>query len=119
MARVVQPPQAIDAEQIILGNVINNPDKFFEISAVITSADIFYDETHQLLRKKIKELVIKNEPFDMVSIANQLSEKEKQIGITPYYLTEITSRATEAQNVTIYSQILHKKYLMRLSLIHI
>ena len=113
MARVVQPPQAIDAEQIILGNVINNPDKFFEISAIITSADIFYDETHQLLWKKIKELVIKNEPFDMVSIANQLTEKEKQIGITPYYITEITSRATEAQNVTIYSQILHKKYLMR------
>ena len=117
MSKIVIPPQAIDAEQVILGNIINEPSKYSEASAIITTPDVFYDDTNKLLWKKLKGIIVRGKELDLVSLANELSEKEKNQGITPMYLADLTAKATEGQRIDVYAQILHKKYLMR-KLIH-
>ena len=70
MARTVIPPQAIDAEEVILGNIILEPSKYADASSIITSPDIFYDDTNKLLWKKLKSIIVQGKDLDLVSLAN-------------------------------------------------
>ena len=55
--KVVTPPQAIEAEEAIIGCILLNPSKFKETSGYIIEDDVFYDDRNKLLWKSIKEMI--------------------------------------------------------------
>ena len=111
--KVVTPPQAIEAEEAIIGCVLLNPSKFKETSGYIVEDDVFYDDRNKLLWKNIKEMMSSGDKIDQTTVISHLTQKERDIGITAYYVTGLTTNALECDNLESYSQIIYKKYLLR------
>lgn len=65
----------VEAEKEILSVIISKPNKLYDISRII-KADDFYRETNRLIYQTVAEMVIADEPMDMVN----LSEKLKRDG---------------------------------------
>ncbi|PSL45919.1 primary replicative DNA helicase [Salsuginibacillus halophilus] len=111
------PPQHIEAEQAVLGAI------FLDGTALVTASERlgpedFYRAAHQRLYRVMLDLSEKGEPVDIVTIANELQERqwlEEAGGLT--YVTELSNAVPTAANVEYYSQIVEEKSLMR-RLIH-
>lgn len=106
------PPQAIEAEQSVLGGLMISPSAFHTVSFL--SEDDFYRHDHRLIFRSITELQRKNKPFDAVTLgdwfdANCLSE---QIGGGCYLIT-LASNVYSAANIKAYADIVREKSLQR------
>jgi len=111
--KVVTPPQAIEAEEAIIGCILLNPSKFKETSGYIIEDDVFYDDRNKLLWKSIKEMISKGAKIDQTTVISHLTQRERDMGVTPYYVTGITTNALEQDNLEAYAQIIYRKYLLR------
>ena len=110
--KVVTPPQAIEAEEAIIGCILLNPSKFKETSGYIIEDDVFYDDRNKLLWKSIKEMISKGAKIDQTTVISHLTQRERDMGVTPYYVTGITTNALEQDNLEAYAQIIYRKYLL-------
>ena len=113
MAKIVAPPSALDAEEMILGNILNNPNTLDKAAGYIVEDEVFYDDRNKLLWSKIKKMINRGEVVDQITVISDLSEKEKNDGLNAYYITGLTTSALSSQNIELYAQIIYKKYLMR------
>lgn len=63
--------QNIDAEKEVLNAIMSKPGNLYEVSRILKTDD-FYRETHRLLYKAMAEMILSNEPVDMVTLAEKL-----------------------------------------------
>jgi len=107
------PPQSIEAEKSLLGCLLLDKNAIVKVIDFISSKD-FYRGTHQEIYQACQELFEKNEPIDLLSVANRLKEKEKleDIGGNSY-LTEIINSVPTASNILNYAKIVQKKRILR------
>ena len=68
------PPQSLEAERALLGAVIIKPDTIHDIID-IANGSVFYSNKHKIIWDALFELSNKNEPIDLLSLSNLLSEK--------------------------------------------
>jgi replicative DNA helicase len=61
----------VEAEKEILSVIISKPNKLYDISHII-KADDFYRETNRLIYQTVAEMVIAEEPLDMVNLSERL-----------------------------------------------
>ena len=61
----------VEAEKEILSVIISKPNKLYDISRII-KADDFYRETNRLIYQTVAEMVIADEPLDMVNLSERL-----------------------------------------------
>jgi replicative DNA helicase len=96
-----------------LGAIIIKPDTIHDVVDVIVP-DSFYSLKHKIIWDAIFELSQKNEPIDLLSLSNILSEKNQieSIGGSAY-LGELVSAVPSTSNIKNYADIVHKKSLMR------
>ena len=107
------PPQSIDAEESILSAILIDNDTLLEVLDVLAPKD-FYRSAHQKIYYAITELFTKNEPVDLVTLANILKEKGQleEIGGATYLarLVDVVPLAVNAQH---YAKIVHDKACLR------
>lgn len=107
------PPQSIDAEESILSAILIDNDTLLEVLDVLAPKD-FYRSAHQKIYYAITELFTKNEPVDLVTLANILREKGQleEIGGATYLarLVDVVPLAVNAQH---YAKIVHDKACLR------
>ncbi len=111
--KVVAPPRAITAEESIIGCILLNPSKFVETAGYIIEDDVFYDNKNKILWQTIKKMHDNGSKIDLTTVVSNLTEKQRDYGVTPYYVTGLTTNALEQDDVESYSQIVYKKYLLR------
>lgn len=101
-------PQSIEAEQAVLGCIINNSSKLDEVEAYIDVND-FYLDKHKCLFKAIKELVAEEHNVDLITLLEELkcADKLQQTGGVSY-ITEISSAGIYS-NVIDYAKIVKDK----------
>ncbi len=107
------PPQSVEAEQAVLGGLMLAPDSLDHVSDQLNEDD-FYRRDHRLIYRAIRELSVKNKPFDVVTLgewfdSNGLAE---QIGGSSY-LIELASTTPSAANITAYAEIVREKSVLR------
>ncbi|RNF83258.1 replicative DNA helicase [Montanilutibacter psychrotolerans] len=107
------PPQAIEAEQAVLGGLMLVPDSYDRIADQLADSD-FYRRDHQLIYRAIGELAQKNRPFDAVT----LGEWFESMGLAEQvaggaYLIELASTTPSAANITAYAEIVRDKAVLR------
>lgn len=107
------PPQSLEAERALLGAIVIKPDTIHDVVDIVTS-ESFYSLKHKLIWESIFELSNKNEPIDLLSLSNILSEKNQleTVGGSAY-LGELVSAVPSTSNIRNYADIVHKKALMR------
>lgn len=107
------PPQSLESEQAVLGSIMLRPQALYEIEDLLTQ-DMFYAEKHKIIFKAIRELGLKHEPIDLISLSHKLQEMKliDSIGGTSY-LTELVNTVPASTNVKHYADIVNKKYVLR------
>lgn len=107
------PPQDIDAEESLLSAIFINNDRLSDIIDIL-SADDFYKGAHKKIFTAMVELALKDEPADLVTIANRLKEKEEFESIGgASYLATISDAAPVAVNAVHYARIIKGKASLR------
>ncbi len=107
------PPQNVEAEQAVLGSILLKADLLGEVLEILKSSD-FYKDNHRLIYEAMIELFDKNEPQDLLTVSNLLTNTNKidQIG-GPTYLASLTSIVPVTANIASYAKIIREKSILR------
>ncbi len=107
------PPHDTDAEASLLSAIFINNDSLLDIIEILKPDD-FYKGAHKKIFRAITELAGKEEPADLVTVANQLNEKDELEGVGgPAFLAAISDAAPVAVNAVHYARIVREKATLR------
>lgn len=101
-------PQNLEAEQALLGCLINKPSKIQDIEDTVYVSD-FYLEKHKVLYSALKELSANNNEIDLVTLLEELRMENKLTeagGVS--YITEL-SNGFYTSNIKSYIDIIKDK----------
>ena len=74
----VQPtdplPHSLEAEQAILGGLIIANERYDSVAELLKAED-FYSDSHRNIFSTIGHLVAEDEPFDIITLSEKLSQQ--------------------------------------------
>ncbi len=107
------PPQAIDAEQAVLGAMLLDRDAVTDTIDVL-HMESFYDPKHREIFDAIKDLFGSTNPIDLLTVTQRLREKGKlEMAGNAIYLASLTTRVASVANVEYHARIISQKYIQR------
>lgn len=107
-------PKNIEAEQIVLGSALLEPEGTVPILLERLRPEDFYRRSHRVIFRVIRELFDRGEPADIVAVANRLEERGEMDKIGGrIYLTELLDRVTTTASLEYYIEIVRKKATLR------
>lgn len=106
-------PFALEAEQSVLGSILIDPEKFTEITNIIT-ADDFYLSEHAEIFASMRDLFLQNREIDLVTLIDMLVQR----GVytedeSKKYIKIIAQIVPSAENVRDYANIVKSKSVLR------
>lgn len=107
------PPHSIEAEQSVLGAIIMDQEAVVIASEILRPTD-FYRPDHQEIYSAILDLYTSNNPVDLITIQNRLTEKgvlEQVGGIS--YLAELATIVPTSAHIKQYAKIVEDKAVLR------
>lgn len=110
------PPYSIEAEQAILGGLMLDNQAWDKITDIIRAED-FYKPEHQLIFSSIAKLAEQNQPFDILTVSENL-KKNDSWNNDEVYLFELARNTPSAANIAAYANIVRDHSILR-QLIHI
>lgn len=107
------PPQQMEAEQSLLGGILID-NEGLPSAMEILRGDEFYRESHRIIFRAIQDLFERNEPIDLVTMADYLAEKNQLEAVGgASYLASLTDAVPSASNVAAYAKIVSEKAILR------
>lgn len=107
------PPQSIEGEKSVLGSMLLEKDAIITASEMLKEED-FYRDDHKKIFRVMMELFDKNEPVDLVTVAEELRKKDllEEVG-GAVYLTELVNSVPTTANISKYCKIVQEKSILR------
>lgn len=107
------PPQNLDAEAAVLGAILFDRDALLKALEVLRP-EHFYRETHRIIFAACQDLFERNEPVDLITLANELTRRQQLEGMggSPYLAT-LAEGVPTAANVVYHASIVKSKALLR------
>jgi len=107
------PPQNLEAEIALLGALLIDKDAIIKVADIVADDD-FYKQSHGRIFNAMQDLFAKNEPIDILSLSNRLSEKNdlEKIGGRSY-LAKLSASVATASHVAHYANIIQRKATLR------
>ncbi len=108
------PPQAVDVEMAVLGAMLLQADATVSNVFSLLTRDAFYKEAHRTIFDSISRLFEKQEPIDLITVAEDLrrSDELEKIG-GMYYLTEMTNEVISPAHIEHHCRIVLEKAIKR------
>lgn len=107
------PPQSLEAEQAVLGGVLVDPEAINRIVELIKPKD-FYRQAHQLIYEAVINLVEKNEPVDIITVSELLSDKgQLDAAGGRSYINDLAISVATTSNIAYYAEIIRDKSILR------
>jgi len=85
------PPHSIEAEQSVLGGLMLAEDAWDRVADRVTEAD-FYRREHRLLFRAIGELADREQPRDVVTVSEWLSQRPARPTSSPMPTSSANAR---------------------------
>lgn len=105
-------PFSLEAEQAILGTVIVDSEKFVEVATL--KDDDFYLEQHKQIFAAMREMFNSNRVIDPVTLIDTLTHMGTYTeGDAAKYIKLLVDLASDAANITEYSEIVRDKAMLR------
>ncbi|HCD28877.1 MAG TPA: replicative DNA helicase [Gammaproteobacteria bacterium] len=107
------PPHSIEAEQSVLGGLMLDDQKWFDLAEVLRATD-FYRTQHQIIFEAMTDLANEDEPLDAVTVSERLQSRgllEKTGGVA--YLAELAEATPGTTNIMAYGKIVRERAVMR------
>ncbi len=110
----LEPPQAVDAEQAVLGSILKDPEAISSVIEILDNEDHFYVNRHRLIFRASLSLYEKNDPCDITTVSEELSRMDllDKIG-GRLYLVELVEGLVSTANVSTYANIVLEKSVLR------
>jgi len=107
------PPHSIQAEQSVLGGVMLDNYSWDQVADKLIEKD-FYRREHQLIFSAILGLQEKNQPYDVITLSEELErhQKLKEAGGLAY-LGSLAKDTPSAANITAYADIVRENSIKR------
>lgn len=99
------PPQAIEAEQSVLGGLLLDNAAFDRIDGQLKAND-FYQAAHQSIYRAITGLLQRGEPADVITVSDVIEragETERTGGLA--YLGDVAANTPTAANINAYARM--------------
>ena len=111
--QVRKPPYALEAERAVLGALLLDTEAWDKVCGHLHAID-FYLEAHVKIFTAIEQLARKNEPFDALTVAEQLKKHDQltQIG-GETLLFELANSTPVASHIMAYANIIREHALLR------
>ena len=107
------PPQAKDLEEAVLGAILLER-KAFDVVIELLKPECFYVEAHQKIFAAMWSLANKNQPIDILTVAEELRFREDLEAIGgAYYITRLTNAVVSATNIEAHARIILQKFIQR------
>ena len=107
------PPQSIEAEESLLSSILLDNNTLLDVVEILAVAD-FYRTAHQKIFAAIIDLFDKGEPIDLVTLANNLKEKDQLDAVGgASYLARLVDAVPLAVNAQHYAKIIADKASLR------
>src|SRR5215510_6222630 len=107
------PPQAKDLEEAVLGAIMLEKNAFDAVIEIL-KPECFYVDAHQRIFSAMQSLSNKNQPIDILTVAEELrsSEELEMVG-GPYYVTKLTNAVVSSANIDAHCRIILQKFIQR------
>lgn len=107
------PPQALEAEQSLLGGLMLDNRRWDEVSDEVGSVD-FYNQSHRLIFNAVRALQGKNEPADVITVSEWLEQNGKleEVGGLAY-VGNLASNTPSTANILNYARIVRERSILR------
>ena len=106
-------PQAVEAEQSVLGSILIDPEAILKVAEFLRPAD-FYRQPHSDIYEAMLALHGQREPIDLVTLADELARRERLESIGgPAYLASVMNMVPTAVHVEHYGRIVERKAVLR------
>ena len=111
------PPQNIEAEEAVIGAILNNPEAFLKVTEIINS-EHFYKPAHKFIYEAVHTLLEKNVVADIVTVWEYLKNQGKldMVG-GRQYINELAINNPTSANIRYYADII-KECAVKRSLIN-
>lgn len=107
------PPHSIDAEQSVIGGLMLDNECWDQVADKVSEAD-FYRREHRLMFRAICGLAEKNQPFDVVTLSEWLSNQGDLDSVGGMaHLGEIAHNTPSAANIAAYAGIVRERSVLR------
>lgn len=106
-------PQAVEAEQSVLGSILIDADAILKVGDFLKPHD-FYRAQHADIYEAMVALHGQREPIDLVTLADELKRRERLEAVGgPAYLTTLMNSVPTAVHVEHYGRIVERKAVLR------
>lgn len=108
------PPHAIEIEKAVLGAVLVENNRAFDVVSEILNSECFYSESHQIIYSAIQQMSVKGMFIEVLSVVEYLKKSEQldQVG-GPYYITTLATGVVTSAGLEQNCRILLEKYMKR------
>ncbi|MBI4287590.1 MAG: replicative DNA helicase [Chloroflexi bacterium] len=107
------PPHDVDAEEAVVGSLLLDGESIYKVSSFLRSQD-FFREKNAWLYEACLSLYQRNEAINQVTVAQELSRKEKlDAAGGPAYLIHVLSAVPTSLHIEHYGQIVYRLSVMR------
>lgn len=108
----VQPFNS-EAEQAVLGGLLLNPAAWDDVASILNEED-FYKPAHKKIFASVRDLALKSEPIDPITVSNTLIARSELDAIGGQgYLAEMMNTFPVAGNILQYARIVSEKSTVR------
>jgi len=106
-------PQNLEAEQSMLGSLLLDQDAVIKVADMVVPTD-FYLDKHRRIFEAMQDLYRRNEPIDLLSLGNRLTERGDLEAIGGRAeLIALANAVPTASHVVHYANIVQKKATLR------
>ncbi len=107
------PPHNEEAEISVLGSILLEKDAIIKVADILIPED-FYSDAHRIIYDNMISLYEKNQPIDLVTLTNKLTEKKLLEGVGGAgYISTLVNSVPSAANIIHYAKIIADKALLR------
>ena len=108
-----QMPQAVEAEQAVIGSMLMGREAIMAASEILTSDD-FYQHQYGVIFDAMVELFNEGKPVDLVTLQNRLREKDVPPEISSMeFVRDLLNAVPTSANVRHYANIVSEKAVLR------
>ena len=106
-------PQAVEAEQSVLGSILIDPEAILKVAEFLRPVD-FYRAQHADIYEAMVGLHGQREPIDLVTLGDELARRERLEAVGgPAYLANLMNAVPTAVHVEHYGRIVERKAVLR------
>ncbi|MEA3291155.1 MAG: replicative DNA helicase, partial [Pseudomonadota bacterium] len=107
------PPQALEAEQSLLGGLMLDNRRWDEVGEEVAPED-FYGRNHRLIFEAVRALIAATEPVDVVTVSEWLAKEGTLADVGGLaYLGTLANNTPSTANILTYAKIVRERAILR------